>query len=137
MDPGRVLVVDDSADDRALVTSYLEEGGAEVLVAGSGREALNVLEKVTPDLAIVDLRMPEMDGLTFLKEKQSEQFGGTVIMMSAYGSIDTAVECMKVGAYDYISKPFRPDEILLTVRKAEERLHLRDENVKLKKDMKR
>jgi two-component system response regulator AtoC len=81
--------------------------------------------------------MPEMDGLTFLKEKQSHQYGGTVVMMSAYGSIDTAVECMKHGAYDYISKPFRPDEILLTVRKAEERLQLRQENVKLKQDLRR
>jgi two-component system response regulator AtoC len=89
------------------------------------------------NLILCDIRMPDMDGLTFLKEKQEQQFSGTVIMMSAYGSVDTAVECMKQGAYDYISKPFRPDEILLTVRKAEERLQLRQENVRLKNDMSR
>jgi two-component system response regulator AtoC len=81
--------------------------------------------------------MPEMDGMAFLKEKVARQFSGTVVMMSAYGSIDTAVDCMKLGAYDYISKPFRPDEILLTVRKAEERLSLRKENVDLKTALKR
>ncbi len=133
----QILIVDDEAPMRHMLRMVLERDGYLVTEATSGRQGLDRLKTGHYELILCDIRMPEMDGLTFLKEKQALQYGGTVIMMSAYGSIDTAVECMKQGAYDYISKPFRPDEILLTVRKAEERLQLRHENVKLKKDMKR
>lgn len=131
----RILIVDDEAPMRHMLRMVLERDGYTVAEALSGRQGLERLQAGHYDLILCDIRMPEMDGLTFLKEKQEQQLGGTVIMMSAYGSIDTAVECMKKGAYDYISKPFRPDEILLAVRKAEERLHLRQENVQLKKNM--
>ena len=133
----QILIVDDEAPMRHMLRMVLERDGYAVSEAVSGRQGLDRLRSGHYDLVLCDIRMPEMDGLTFLKEKQEQQFGGTVIMMSAYGSIDTAVECMKKGAYDYISKPFRPDEILLTVRKAEERLQLRQENVQLKKNMRR
>ncbi len=133
----QILIVDDEAPMRHMLRMVLERDGYRVSEAVSGRQGLDCLRSGHFDLVLCDIRMPEMDGLTFLKEQQEEQLGGTVIMMSAYGSIDTAVECMKKGAYDYISKPFRPDEILLTVRKAEERLQLRQENVKLKKNMRR
>ena len=132
-----ILIVDDEAPMRHMLRMVLERDGYTVSEAISGRQGLDRLQSGHYSLVLCDIRMPEMDGLSFLKEKQSQQFGGTVIMMSAYGSVDTAVECMKQGAYDYISKPFRPDEILLTVRKAEERLQLRQENVQLKKNMRR
>ncbi len=132
-----VLIIDDEAPMRHMLRMVLERDGYTVSEAASGSQGLDRLRSGHFGLILCDIRMPEMDGLTFLKEKQSHQYGGTVIMMSAYGSIDTAVECMKHGAYDYISKPFRPDEILLTVRKAEERLQLRQENVKLKQDLRR
>lgn len=132
-----VLIVDDEAPMRHMLRMVLERDGYTVSEAASGSQGLDRLRSGHFGLILCDIRMPEMDGLTFLKEKQSQQYGGTVVMMSAYGSIDTAVECMKHGAYDYISKPFRPDEILLTVRKAEERLQLRQENVKLKQDLRR
>ncbi len=132
-----VLIVDDEAPMRHMLRMVLERDGYLVTEATNGGQGLELLKSGHFDLILCDIRMPEMDGLTFLKEKQSQQYGGTVIMMSAYGSIDTAVECMKHGAYDYISKPFRPDEILLAVRKAEERLRLRQENLKLKKDLRR
>src|SRR5210317_1064164 len=132
-----VLIVDDEAPMRHMLRMVLERDGYTVSEAASGSQGLDRLRSGHFGLILCDIRMPEMDGLTFLKEKQSHQYGGTVVMMSAYGSIDTAVECMKHGAYDYISKPFRPDEILLTVRKAEERLQLRQENVKLKQDLRR
>ncbi|MFO8129590.1 MAG: response regulator, partial [Bacteroidales bacterium] len=90
--------------------------GYAVTEANSGRQGLQRLETGSFGLILCDIRMPEMDGMAFLKEKVARKFAGTVVMMSAYGSIDTAVACMKLGAYDYISKPFRPDEILLTVR---------------------
>ena len=78
-----------------------------------------------------------MDGLDFLKEVQKMEIGTSVIMMSAYGTLDTAIEAMKLGAYDYISKPFKPDEIILTFRKAEERERLRKENEILRKEVKK
>jgi two-component system response regulator AtoC len=133
----QILIVDDEAPMRHMLRMVLEREGYAVAEAISGRQGLERLQAGHYSLILCDIRMPEMDGLLFLKEKQERQLGGTVIMMSAYGSIDTAVECMKKGAYDYISKPFRPDEILLTVRKAEERLQLRQENVKLKKNIRR
>jgi two-component system response regulator AtoC len=133
----QILIIDDEEPMRHMLRMVLERDGYSVNEAVSGKQGLDRLRSGHYGLVLCDIRMPEMDGLTFLKEKQQQQYGGTVIMMSAYGTIDTAVECMKLGAYDYISKPFRPDEILLTVRKAEERLQLRQENTQLKKDIKR
>ena len=132
-----VLIIDDEAPMRHMLRMVLERDGYTVTEATGGHQGLERLRTGHFGLVLCDIRMPEIDGLTFLKEKKSHQYGGTVIMMSAYGSIDTAVECMKHGAYDYVSKPFRPDEILLAVRKAEERLQLSQENVKLKKDLRR
>jgi two-component system response regulator AtoC len=136
-DKRQILIIDDEEPMRHMLRMVLERDGYTVAEAASGRQGLDRLRVGHYGLILCDIRMPEMDGLAFLKEKQAQQFGGTVIMMSAYGSVDTAVECMKQGAYDYISKPFRPDEILLAVRKAEERLRLRQENVQLKQDMRR
>lgn len=134
--PLQILIIDDEAPMRHMLRLVLERDGYLVSEAASGQQALERLQSGHYELLLCDIRMPELDGLAFLKEKEARQLGGTVIMMSAYGSIDTAIECMKKGAYDYISKPFRPDEILLTVRKAQERLQLRRENQRLKKDIK-
>jgi len=133
----QILIVDDEAAMRHMLRLVLERDGYQVSEAISGRQGLERLRAGSYDLVLCDIRMPEMDGLSFLKAKLAEQLAGTVIMMSAYGTIDTAVECMKEGAYDYISKPFRPDEILLALRKAEERLQLRSENVQLKSTLQR
>jgi len=132
-----ILVIDDEAPLRHMLRLVLERDGYAVSEAASGREGLDRLQSTGFDLILCDIRMPELDGQAFLKEKVARQLEGTVVMMSAYGTIDTAVECMKLGAYDYISKPFRPDEILLAVRKAEERLHLQRENVQLQEDLRR
>ena len=133
----RVLIIDDEESMRHMLRLVLEREGYAVSEASSGRQGLQRLDGEAFDLILCDIRMPEMDGMAFLKEKVARKHLGVVVMMSAYGSIDTAVECMKLGAYDYISKPFRPDEILLTVRKAEERFKLRRENVDLKTALKR
>ena len=87
------------------------------------------------DQILCDIRMPRMDGLEFLKEMTKDGVEATIIMMSAYGTVDIAIEAMKLGAYDYISKPFKPDEIILTLRKAEEREQLRRENQLLRKEV--
>ncbi len=133
----QVLVIDDEAAMRHMLRLVLERDGYAVSEAASGREGLDRLQSAAFDFILCDIRMPELDGLGFLQEKARRELGGMVIMMSAYGTIDTAVECMKHGAYDYISKPFRPDEILLAVRKAEERLSLCQENLQLRDDLHR
>jgi two-component system response regulator AtoC len=133
----RVLVIDDEAAMRHMLRLVLERDGYAVSEAVNGRTGLEQLRATTFDYILCDIRMPELDGPGFLREKEHTQLGGTVIMMSAYGTIDTAVECMKQGAYDYISKPFRPDEILLALRKAEERLQLSQENLRLRDNLRR
>jgi two-component system response regulator AtoC len=102
------------------------------LTAANGKEALSKLESHLFDFILMDVVMPEMDGLDLLEALKDRKVETTVIMMSAYGSLDTAVEAMKRGAYDYISKPFKPDEILLALRKADERETLRKENANLR-----
>ncbi len=89
------------------------------------------------DFILCDIKMPNMSGMDFLKAARDKIMTTTVIMMSAYGTIDTAIEAMKLGAYDYISKPFKTDEVYLTLKKAEERESLRQENRRLKERIKK
>jgi two-component system response regulator AtoC len=133
----QVLVIDDEAAMRHMLRLVLERDGYAVSEAANGHAGLEQMLATAFDYILCDIRMPELDGPGFLQEKERHQLGGTVIMMSAYGTIDTAVECMKQGAYDYISKPFRPDEILLALRKAEERLQLSQENLRLRDNLRR
>ncbi|PLX83423.1 MAG: hypothetical protein C0616_00135 [Desulfuromonas sp.] len=134
---GNILVVDDEAPMRHMLRLLLERNGYAVAEASSGRQGLSRLQTGEYPLVLCDIRMPDLNGLEFLQEKLARELNGTVIMMSAYGTIDTAVECMKNGAYDFISKPFRPDEVLLAIRKAEERLELHRENTQLKQKIRR
>ncbi len=133
--PERILVVDDEAGMRDVLGRILSAEGFLVTEAANGREALKALEKDRFDFILCDIRMPEMGGLELLREVTSRKIPGTVIMMSAFGTVDTAVEAMKMGAYDYVSKPFMSDEILLTLRKAMEREALREENEYLRAEV--
>jgi DNA-binding NtrC family response regulator len=127
-----LLVIDDESSMRHMLRLVLEQHHYRVSEAQNGAEAINLIYKEKFDFILSDIRMPDMDGLTFLEQPEVRALDSTIIMMSAYGSIDTALECMKRGAYDYISKPFKPDEVVLTLRKAEERQELRQENQQLK-----
>lgn len=127
-----LLVIDDEASMRHMLRLVLEQHGYRISEAATGLEALEQIGKQKFDVILCDIRMPDMNGLTFLNQAQVKILDNTIIMMSAYGSIDTALECIKRGAYDYISKPFKPDEVVLTLRKAEERQRLRNENFHLK-----
>jgi two-component system response regulator AtoC len=131
-DHTRVLVVDDEANMRHMLSELLADAGYCVDTAADGRAALDILETSGYDYIFCDIRMPRMDGMAFLEAAGPHLGSTSVIMMSAYGTIDTAVEAMKKGAYDYISKPFKPDEILLALKKAEERESLKKENRVLK-----
>jgi two-component system response regulator AtoC len=128
----RVLVVDDEENIRIVLRTLLKKHGYEVEVAEGGEAALAALDAFDPDVILTDVRMPRMGGLDLLAALKAKQHMATVIVMSAYGNVDLAIDAMKAGAYDYVSKPFKPDEIVLALRKAEEREALRRENRALK-----
>jgi two-component system response regulator AtoC len=131
----RVLIVDDEENFRHMLSVILKKEGYDVETASNGEEALQKITTSPVDEILCDVRMPQMDGLEFLTEARKMEVGSTIIMMSAYGTVDIAIEAIKMGAYDYISKPFKPDEIILTLRKAEERERLRRENELLRREV--
>ena len=133
----KILVVDDEAPMRHMLQLVLTKEGYQVSETAHAGTALELLQTEPFDVVLCDIRMPEMDGRQFLQEVARLQLSPTIIMMSAYGSIDTAIECMKRGAYDYIAKPFKPDEVVLTLKKAEERFRLRQENLRLREELAR
>jgi two-component system response regulator AtoC len=130
---GRILVIDDEAGLRHTLLLLLREEGYTVATAEDGEAGLRMALAEPFDLVLCDVRMPRLDGLGFLE--RYAQGGGTalVVMMSAYGTLDTAVEALRRGAYDYISKPFNADEVLLTLAKAQEREQLRREVDRLRR----
>jgi len=120
--PGKhLLVIDDEENMRHMLSTVLGKGGYVVETAANGHEGLKMAERTAYDFILCDIKMPNMSGMDFLKASRNKLGCTTVIMMSAYGTIDTAIEAMKLGAYDYISKPFKTDEVYLTLKKAEER----------------
>jgi len=135
MIPKRILVVDDEESFRHMLSVILIKEGYEVETASNGGEGLQKAVASPFDQILCDIRMPRMDGLEFLKAIQKTGVEATIVVMSAYGTVDIAIEAMKLGAYDYISKPFKPDEIILTLRKAEEREQLRKENQLLRREV--
>ncbi len=131
----RVLVVDDEENIRLVLRTLLRKHGYEVEVADSGESALALLDSFGPDVILTDVRMPKMGGMDLLATLKAKQHPATVIVMSAYGNVDLALEAMKAGAYDYVGKPFKPDEVVLALKKAEERETLRRENRALKEQI--
>jgi len=128
----KVLVVDDEPGLRQSLGLLLTDAGYVVTAEQNGRRALERATADAFDLVLCDVRMPEMDGLTFLRNYRQRGGSALVIVMSAYGGEDAAIAAMKEGAYDYLPKPFRPDEVVLTLKKAEERERLRQEVAGLK-----
>jgi len=130
----RVLVIDDEENLRHLLTKMLGQEGYEVTTAPDGEEGLRLLGEHSFDVVLCDVRMPRLDGWGFLDALNEQNRPPVIVMMSAYGDPDTALNVMKRGAYDYLSKPFTTDDVLLTLRKAEERERLRHDNVRLRED---
>ena len=126
-----VLVADDEAAIRHVLALVLAQQGYEVRAASNGDEALAELSTRPYDVVISDVRMPGMDGLTLLSKALEQSPELTFIMMSAYGSADLALKAVSLGAYDYVQKPFKPEEVVLVLRKAEERQRLLRENRRL------
>uniref|UniRef100_UPI0040579BAA sigma-54-dependent transcriptional regulator n=1 Tax=Candidatus Electrothrix sp. TaxID=2170559 RepID=UPI0040579BAA len=132
-DVQQVLIVDDEENMRHMLSALLSGEGYQVKTAADGQEAVNLLAKKSFAFVLCDIKMPKMDGLAFLKAANAIDHSATVIMMSAFGSVDTAIEAMKQGAYDFVSKPFKSDEVVLVLKKAEERERLRQENIRLQR----
>jgi two-component system response regulator PilR (NtrC family) len=133
----RVLVVDDEQSMRELLAIMLRQAGYEVSLADGGEAAVETLKTESFDLVVTDLRMRKVDGLAVLKAAKEFSPRTVVLVVTAFASTETAVEAMKLGAYDYITKPFKLDELKLTVSNALERRRLQDENQALKRQLRR
>ena len=130
-----ILIVDDELGLRHTLTLILQAEGHEIRAAGEGESALQMLAQQDSDIVLCDLRMPGIDGLAFLERYRKTGGSALVIIMSAYGDDDSALDAIKRGAYDFIPKPFRADQVLLVVRKAIEREGLRQQVLQLNEEL--
>ena len=124
---GRILIVDDEANARSALAELLREEGYSVETAADGFKALPKLDEFAPDVVVTDLKMPGLDGLGLMHKALAQDADRAVIIMTAYGAIETAVAAMRAGAADYLSKPINFDELMLVVERALERRRLRQE----------
>ncbi len=130
-----ILVVDDEPIVVQSLGDWFRHDGYQVDTAANAKEALRLAAAKPYDIALVDIRMPGMDGLELMERLLRECPDMTVIIITAYASVDTAVKALKAGAYDYITKPFDPEELSLLIRRASEHRSLRSENIKLKEQL--
>ena len=131
----KILIVENDSAMADMLTDFLSDKGFIVTVAQDGAAALEVAGRERFDIILSDVVMPNMDGIELLGRLNAQKNDAVVVMMSAYGTIDNAVQAIKLGAYDYVAKPFRLDEIILTLNKAQESRTLRDENIRLKREL--
>jgi two-component system nitrogen regulation response regulator NtrX len=129
----RILVVDDEAEIRRSVRMILEYEGYDVMEASSGPEGVALAEKESPDLVFLDVKMPGMDGLEALQRIRTVSETLPVVIISGHGTVSTAVEATKAGAFDFIEKPLASERVLLTIRNALDQTRLADENRSLKR----
>jgi DNA-binding NtrC family response regulator len=120
-----ILVADDDPYIGKVLTDRLQALGYRVLLADGGKKVLEFLDQHDPEMALLDVAMPDFSGLDILKEIRRRGRDFPVVMITAYGSIDLAVQAMRQGAHDFISKPFEPDHIAVVVQKAMEQQRLR------------
>lgn len=135
MNVGKILVVDDEKGMRDLLRKVLTKEGYEVLLAEDGEEGLTAIKENPVDIVIADLDMPVMNGLEMIKRAKHFDPNLTIIIITAYASMESAIEALKIGAYDYLIKPFEIDELKIIVKKSIERINLVTENNYLKKEL--
>jgi len=128
-----VLVVDDEPLQREILKTILDDEGYETYTASSGEDGLRIVKRLNPDVVLTDLKMEDMEGIEFIEAIPKEPFEPSMIIMTAYGTISSAVEAMKKGAFDYLTKPLNKDTLLLIVKRAAERAALLKENLQLQK----
>ncbi|NWF76396.1 MAG: sigma-54-dependent Fis family transcriptional regulator [Nitrospirae bacterium] len=126
-----ILIVDDEPLQRDILGTILDDEGYETHTASSAEEALKIIKKIMPDVILTDLKMEGMDGIELIKSLPEEPFEPPAIIMTAYGTISSAVDAMKKGAFDYLTKPLHKDILLLTVKKAIDKAKLQKENIQL------
>jgi len=131
----RILVVDDEQSMRDFLSIMLKKEGYDMVAAENGAGALKAVQAEIFDLVITDVKMPGVDGIEVLRTVKDVSPETVVIMITAFATTETAVEAMKLGAYDYITKPFKVDEIKLVIQKALEKRHLRKENILLRREI--
>ena len=131
----KILVIDDDTSLRRVLEYNLQEEGYDVAAAASGEEGFRLFKQLQPDLVITDMKMSGMDGLKVLKSIKESSADTLVIIITAFGTVDVAVEAMKAGAYDYITKPFNREALKLTVKKALQFSGLAEENKRLKDEL--
>lgn len=137
MSKGKILVVDDEISIREFLEIMLKRESYDVSCAASGPEALEIVKTKNVDVVLSDMNMPEMDGIALLQKIKEGNSGAVVIIMTAYGSAESAVQAMKAGASDYISKPFQIDELLVVLDKCLKNAKLEVENQQLRKQLQR
>ncbi len=128
----KVLVIEDDEVLRQLLIDVLNDQGYQVEATETGEEGLSTMEQDVFDIILLDINLPGMDGMDVLRLAPARQPDAQVVMMTAFGTVDTAVEAMKQGAFDYINKPFSTDELILTIRRALEEQDLRREVARLR-----
>src|SRR5258706_2944413 len=133
MSKSRILVIDDEVAIRDSLRMTLEYEGYEFVGASTGQEGIALAERDTPDLVMLDVKMPGMDGLEVLDRLRAMNEALPVVVISGHGTISTAVEATKKGAFDFIEKPFASERVLVALRNALDQRRLRDENRFLKK----
>jgi two-component system response regulator HydG len=130
----KILVVDDEASHRKMIEAVLSDEGYEIKQAGDGQAAIDAVEKGFFDLILMDIRMAEVSGLEALKQIKEISPGIPIIIMTAYASVDSAVDALKSGAYDYLTKPLDIDELKILIgqalRSAGKRKHLSQRKIK-------
>ena len=128
MPPPLILLIEDDKNFRQVVSYALKQAGYTVVVAPNGQEGLEKLSSERPDVVLCDMKMPVMDGMAFLAEKAARHDDTPVVMVTAFGSIESAVEAMKAGAFDFVTKPVNQDALRIAIYRAIERQQLRAEN---------
>jgi len=135
MQSSNILIVDDEKFQREILAEILSSEGFFVKTARDGHEALSIIRREAIDLVLTDQKMNGMDGFTLLKSLQSIENAPAAVLITAFGTIDSAVDAIKLGAFDYLTKPINKEELLVTVRQAFETINLKKQNIRLKEEL--
>ncbi|HEX6558354.1 MAG TPA: response regulator, partial [Longimicrobiales bacterium] len=135
IEPPKVLAVDDEQVVCESIRRVLSQEGYQVMTTTSSREGVDLIRKHTFDLLLLDIKMPEIDGIEFLREARAVSPETEVIIVTGYATIETAVEAIKLGAFDYLEKPVSPPQLIVAAARALERKHLVDLTLRLRSEL--